>query len=164
MKRFEASSDTRFLAQELSQAKPGDTITYDSLSTAIGRDVRVHARGALFSALRMQLHDRRVFEAVPNVGYRLLTAEEIVRTQAAKGMQRIARTARVAGKKVASAEYDELTEQDKVAHNTQLSILGAISQMTKPVVAREIESKVRAKGAELALGETLRYLTNGKRD
>ena len=50
-----ASADARFLAQTLAKARPGDTVTYESLSAAIGRDVRKTAYSALQTALRMAL-------------------------------------------------------------------------------------------------------------
>jgi hypothetical protein len=159
MPRFEASSDTRFIDQTLGKAEPGQTITYTELSDAIGRDVRKHARSSLMSALRMQLNEGRVFEAIANEGYRRLTDQEIIKTQAAKGLSRISRTARKTARKVACAEFQKLSNDDKVAHNTQLSMLGAVGQMTKPKAMIAVEKAVRDKGNELPIGDTLRLMT-----
>lgn len=159
MARFEASSDTRFMAQLLATAKPGDTISYAQLSTAIGRDVRKHARSALHSALRMQLTNGRVFEAIQNEGYRRLTDEEILRTQAVKCLTHIRKTTHKTARKGQTVDYGALSNSDKVTHNTQLSMLGAVSQMAKPSAMLTVQKAVKEKQSELAVGDVLRLMT-----
>lgn len=159
MAHFQASSDTKFIAQLLAKAEPGGTVTYQELSDAIGRDVRKFARSALCTALRHQVAEGRVFEAIHNEGYRRLTSEEVIKTQAAKGLSRISRTARRTAQRVQAVDYAKLGDSDKTAHNTQLSILGAVTQMTKPKAMMEVEKAVKTRSETLPIGETLRLMT-----
>ncbi len=159
MPQFEVSSDTRFLLQTLEKAEPGETITYESMSEAIGRDVRRHALHALYSALRMVVKEHKVFEAIPNVGYRRLTDSEIIKTQADKGMSRIRRTAKRTALRVSSAQVANLNNNEKVQMNTQLSMMGAIAHMSRPSELKVLEEKVRARADQLPIGETLSAMT-----
>lgn len=158
MPSFQLSSDARFLTQALAAVEAGETITYEQLSAAIGRDVRQFAKGALRTAKHAQLNDRRVFETDPNIGLRLLTAAEIVNTQAAKGMAHIARTAKRTARKVGAADYATLSQAEQVAHNTQLSMLGAVGHMTKPRAFKALEAVVTERNAELPIGDTLKLM------
>lgn len=159
MARFETSSDARFIAQLLAKAEPGETVTYEEMSEAIGRDVRRFARPALYTALRQQVRESRVFESVPNEGYKRLTDEQVVATQAANGLSRISRTARRTAQRVQAVNFDGLSNQSKIAHNTQLSMLGAVAQMTKPSVLLAVEQSVKQRGDCLPVGETLKLMT-----
>lgn len=158
MARFEASSDARFLTQALAKVEPGQLVTYVELSAAIGRDVRTHAGAQLQTAIRTQLAEGRVFEAIAGSGYRLLTSGEIVKTQAAKGFQRIGRMARRTAKKVGAAKFEELTNSEKVAHNAQLSMLGALGHLSKPRALETLEKHVTQNSAELPIGDTLKLM------
>lgn len=159
MSTFKASADTRFIAQEFAKAAPGDTITYEQLSAAISRDVRKFAQSSIYTALKMQLAEGRVFEAEPGIGYRFLTSAEIVQTQAAKGFQRIGRIAKKTARKVGAADFASLSNPDKIKHNAQLSMLGALGQMTKPAALVPVEKRVSEKLDQLAIGETLKLMT-----
>lgn len=159
MPRFEASSDTRFLAQALETTKPGDIATFEALSSAIGRDVRKFAFPSLQSALRMQVNEGRVFESIRGVGYQRLTDSDIVKTQAAKGLAHISRVARKTSKKILASSYDNLSNREKIDHNTQLSMLGAVGHLSKPSAMKLLTEHVTNKGAELAIGDTLKLMT-----
>lgn len=156
MANFEASSDARFMAKVLANANPGEIVTYEMLSEAIGRDVRRFAASALFTAVKMQLRERRVFECIRGVGYKLLEGHEIVRTQGEKAFNAITNKARSAVKKIAAADYSELNNDQKVKHNAQISMLGAICHMTKPKALENVENAViAAQNKELPVGNTL---------
>lgn len=156
MANFETSSDARFIANALANANHGEIVTYKMLSEAIGRDVRKFATGALYTAVKMQLRDSRVFECIRGVGYKLLPADEIVRTQGAKAFNAITNKARSAVKKIAAADYGQLENDQKIKHNAQISMLGAICHMTKPKSLEHVENAViAAQNKELPVGNTL---------
>ncbi len=103
--------------------------------------------------------DRLVFEAIHNVGYRRLTDEEIVKTQAAKGLSHIARTARKTARKVQCVDFSNLSNENRIQHNVQISMLGAVAQFTKPKAGNAIEGEVRRRGCELPIGDTLKLFS-----
>ncbi len=159
MAQFEVSSDTRFLSHAFEQAKPGEVVTFEALSAAIGRDVRKFAVSALHSALRIQVNEGRVFEAIKNQGYQRLTDADIIRTQAAKGLSKIGRIAKRTTRKVLNVDYEALSKADQTQHNTQISMLGAVGHLSKPKALNLLQGKVADKGAQLAIGETLGLMT-----
>jgi hypothetical protein len=156
---FLVSSDTKFIAAALAKVRPGETITYEELDKAIGRSVRSYARGSLSTALRQQVSDGRVFEVEKNVGYRLVTDSEIIRTQYVKNSAHVRRAARKTVKRIQAANFDALTKDEKTAHNTQISMLGALHQMTTPKAELAVQKEVQRRSAELPVGEVLALMT-----
>lgn len=157
MALFETSAETRFIFQAMDKVPHGETITYESLSESIGRDVRLYATSALSSAITMQLKKQRVFECVRGVGYKLLTSKEIVRTQGDKALSHIKRTARRYVKRIASCVYDELNDVEKIRHNAHLSALGTINYLSKPAAINQIEQELKiTRQRDLPIGNTLR--------
>jgi hypothetical protein len=156
---FLVSSDTKFIAAALSKVRQGETITYEELDKAIGRSVRAYARGSLSTALRQQVSDGRVFEVEKKVGYRLLTDSEIVKTQFAKNSAHVRRVTRKTVKRIQAAKFDALTKDEKTAHNTQISMLGALHQMTTPKAELAVQKEVQRRSAELPVGEVLALMT-----
>jgi DNA-binding winged helix-turn-helix (wHTH) protein len=77
---FKQSAETVGVLSVLSQAKVGETITYNQLRTQFpGGITDERLRGAITSARRILLRDREmVFSAVPKVGYQLLSSEDVV--------------------------------------------------------------------------------------
>lgn len=153
--QFKASADSRFLSQKLATADVDQIITYDELSEAIGRDVRRFAKSALYTALRNQVSEGRVFEVVPKQGYRRLSDKDIIGTQFDKGRARIARTARRTAHRVQAVNFDNLDNSDKIAHNTQISMLGAVAQMARPQTFTALQEAVKQRNDALPVGDVL---------
>jgi hypothetical protein len=156
---FVASADTKFIAAALAKVRHGETITYEELDKAIGRSVRVYALSSLHTALRQQVSDGRVFEVEKNVGYRLLTDSEIVQTQFAKNSAHVRRATRKTVKRIKAAKFDALSGEEKIAHNTQISMLGALHQMTTPKAELVVQKEVQRRSAELPVGDVLALMT-----
>lgn len=77
--KFQKTSDTVIIEAIFRDCKVGEQVTYEQMSTAIGRDVRKHARGAINSARKAVLSERKmVFDSIPNVGYIRLSDTNII--------------------------------------------------------------------------------------
>lgn len=152
----ELSIDARLLIDLLSKVGIGETVGYDTLSEAIGRDVRGTAYSQLATARRHLLRDKQmVFEAVHNVGIKRLSDAEIVATgESAVG--RVRRAARRGTQRLTSVQdFDALPNALKLKHNAYLSTLGAIGMLAKGSAVKKVEEAVSASSGALPIGRTL---------
>lgn len=155
--------DTRLILQRLEQAQPGDLISYKELSGMLGRDVQREARSNLMSAIRAALSSEMVFGTVRNEGVKRLTDSELAGV--GEGTRaHISRTARKAVRKMTLVEnFAGLTNEEKIRHNTSLSMLGAVGHITSSRQSKLLESRVSVKLEELPLQKTLEAFM-GKQD
>ena len=153
--QFEMSADAKILRSVLQESEVGQTITYDELSRAIGRDVRQHAISALGTARRGLLRERGyVFGVERNVGLTRLS-DELVVDSIESDRRRLQRTANRSLRKLETVKFDELPEEKKKAHVVASAQLGVLSMFSKASSARKIESAVKDQ-TSLAIGDTLR--------
>jgi hypothetical protein len=152
------SADTKIIRSVLEECKIGDTVTYEQLSKAIGRDVREYAMGSITSARRGLLNDLRiVFAAVKNVGYIRLDDSAIVRSME-RDRQHIARQSGKAIKKLECVDFDGLSDDGKKSHTVAAAQFGVLQMMSKPSATKRIEKQV-VDSKTLAIGETLKMFT-----
>lgn len=153
---FEKSSDTKILESVLVEAKVGDLITYDELSKAIGRNVRVFAMPSLRSARRGVFSSKQfVFGVETGVGLRRLNDSQIVDTTESD-RARMRRAANRSIKKLGVVNFAELDEQHKRKHIVSSAQMGAISMFASKSATKKIDAKVDAKKDVLAIGDTLK--------
>ncbi len=153
--QFEMSIDTRTLYDLLIKANVGDTVTFTAMSEALGRPVQ-GSEPSLQSALRHAFNqDECAFGNVRTVGYRRLTDAEIVGSGEIE-TSLIRRRAKKAGKRLSYVEnYDKMTPDEKIKHNSYMSIFSALSQITKTSAIKKIEGAVAKHGESLPLAKTL---------
>ena len=155
---FAHTHDTRFLIDFLRASADGEreTVTYEKINAALGRDVQRDARGSLLSAIKyLQREERLVFWTIRNVGVRLLEDPEVVST-AEVGLQRIRREAARTGRRVAAVrDFDSLPSEFKVKHNAALSYTAAILFFSKAKQLKRLESKIADAGTLLPVARTL---------
>jgi hypothetical protein len=139
--RFEPSLDVKILCDILLAAKIGDVVTYDTISDAIGRDI-TQFRYIAASAIRsVQNSHQFVFSCIPKVGYKRLNNSEIV----GKGEQfikHIKRTSKRGAKNLACVQYAQLSDNDKISHNTRMTIFAMVQDNTSTKTNRIIEQIV----------------------
>lgn len=159
----EMSNDTRILCNVLESrlVKNGeDLVSYADLSAAIGgRDVRREAKGLLRTARnRVQQDNNVLIEVVAGVGVKLSNAYAGTLMDATK---RIVRKARRETRRVVNAMVGkELSNEEKIAVSTNLSVLGAVAMFGKTSSVKQIEAKVIENAAkELPTSDTLRLFT-----
>lgn len=139
--RFQPSLDIKTLIDMLLSSEIGETITYEKMDAAIGRNIRA-SRSMLSSALKnVQNSHHFVFSCVPMVGYKRLNNSEIV----GKGEQfikHIKRTSRRGAKNMACVEYDALSKDEKTAHNTRMTIFAMVQDNVSTKTTKRIEKMV----------------------
>jgi hypothetical protein len=153
--RFEKSQDTKILESVLKGIEVGQTVTYEQLSKAIGRDVREHARSSLDTARRGVLKLGIVFDVEQNVGLVRLNDAQIVNSTE-RDRKSISRKARHTLNKLSVAKYENLDDEAKRKHVTMSAQMGALQMFSAKSTTSKIESKVSNDTKELPIGETLK--------
>jgi len=146
----ETSMDTRLLVQKMEKTEMGEVVEYNDLSNHIGRNVQDKARYVLESARRILVREHRmVFAAVRNVGLRRMDDSQLaaIGVDARKRINRASK--RAISKITCVRNFEELSNSDKVQHNTSLSLLGMVTFCTTHHAARRLENKVRGSGNAL---------------
>lgn len=153
------SVDARLLYERLKTAAIGELVLYAELSEIIGRDVQNGARHLVRSALNKALRDdRMVFEAVMDQGYRRLSDVEIVdcSDNTFARMRRMAR--RQTAKLTSVAEFEKLPNNLKIKHNTNISMLGALTHLVRPASVKKIEARVSETASQLPSAKVLEHI------
>ena len=140
----EISIDTHVVYKRITALNPGEIVSYTELSTLIGRDFQSFGRGNYETAQKIALRENRmVFSSVRGVGIKRLKNEEIPAVVGYGTMTKIRKAAKRGGKKIIASDYDTLSSEGKIRHNTGLSILGAFVQMTRPKSIAQIDEAVK---------------------
>lgn len=149
------SVDASVLMNRLRKLEKGETVSYKELSELIKADVQNKARGYLYTARNRLLQDERmVFEAVHGHGLKRMGDADIISVGEAAS-HRVHNLARRAAKKLACADFEKLTREEKIELNTEMSLLGAINLMTKPSKIAALKEAVGKAEDKLSLGRTL---------
>jgi hypothetical protein len=149
---FKLSSDTIAIARALETLAIGESISYNQLTGIIGRDI-TQFRNALESARHTVLRDKQmVFDTLRGVGLIRLNDSEIVdlsdkaREQSRKLAKRIA-------KKLVCVNYNSLSKEKQVKHNTALSMFGVIAELSSSSSVKRLEQKIEEHGGSLPLAK-----------
>ncbi len=153
--QFEKSADTKALEEVLNKAQVGETISYEKLSKAIGRDVRTHAFAALRTARHGLIKSGFVFDVEKNVGLTRLDSKGIVQSTEADRKSIHKKTKRTLTK-LSVAKYEELDDESKKKHIAMSAQMGALAMFSGKSASKKIESKVNGDSKVLPIGETLK--------
>lgn len=147
------SHDTLIVENRLRKTEEGDLVTYDDLSTLLGRDVRKFGKGCIVTARKTLIAESVFFDVIPREGLKRITQEEacnaadsyLVKTRnaASRGMKHLQNVA-----------FDKLSEQGQKKHLTTSAQLGAVQMFSSAKAAKRIEAKTS--NSQLALGDTLK--------
>jgi hypothetical protein len=149
------SADTLTIENRLRNTEPGDVVSYDDLSTLLGRDVRMYCRGNLGTARKTLVDESIFFDVLPNAGLKRLNTEEAC--EAASSYTRRARkTARRGIRHLQHVQFDELSDDGKRKHLTTSAQLGAMEMFGAGKAAKRIEKRVNGQRDQLPIGETLK--------
>lgn len=142
------------VADALRSCAPGETATYQTLDHALGADCRVSRH--IVMAARDRLHDEGfVFEAVPNVGYRRLTQEEIAATVPTRRAYRIRGQARRGLKELSAIERpDALGPAERARYYAGAALMSAIAAVATNRGLKKI-GQLATESASLPLDATL---------
>jgi hypothetical protein len=143
----EKSIETQTLIKRLSEMKRGEEVSYKELSDLIGADVQTVAYCYCKTARERCLKDfGLVFEPVVNTGLKCMTEEEVA-LSGQFGIQKIRRVAKREKSKLHHGieNFDGLTNEAKIAHNTAASIYGVFELVSKPKEILKIEAQITNK-------------------
>ena len=155
---IEAKLATDELAK-LKDAGVGSTLPYAILTEIMGTDAQgSKGRGYLNTARRICLskHDM-VIEAEKNIGLKYLGPREVINFGIG-GQKRIRRAIRRQVQKLVTivpGETADLTNEDRLTHNTLLSTYGVLDHVMKPAVKKKIEAAVQTANRTLPVAQTL---------
>ncbi len=154
----EASSDVRLLVERMAKVGAGETASYRELTQLIGRDVTVH-RHIVESARRILLRDHNmVFRAVINEGYRRLEDAQVVDVVNTDRRQRIRKQARYAVRELSSVNYDKLSQDKQLKHNTGMAMFGVLIQATDASSIKKLQERVTNAGGKIDVKGTLQLI------
>ena len=139
----------------ISKAEIDQVITYDELSNALGKDVRLF-RWVLDTARRRCFYqDRMLFSSVKNIGVKRIEGEAIagvVRSDLARIRRASVRSIR---KTACVRDFDSLAPVAKTSLLTAQSILGVVSMLTKSKSFQKMETRVSDRVTPVSIEETL---------
>ena len=151
----EKSTDTLIVEHRLRSAEIGDVVSYAELSKLLGRDVREHCRGSIGTARKTLISESVFFSTISGEGLKRLNGEEAVNSS--DSFVARARSATRRGLNLLRhVQFAELSEDAKQKHLATSSQLGAMHLFSSSKAARKIETRVKAAGTEIPIGETLK--------
>ena len=150
---FVKSADTSLIESMINEMAIGQLLTYDEISTALGRDVRDFCKGSMYSAKRSCENSGIVLEAVADEGYRRLDDSGIVQSSMSD-TRRIQRASRKGLKRLAFVEFEKLTEDEKRQHIAASAQLGVVNHFATSATRKKLSLVSSSK--QLAIGETLK--------
>jgi hypothetical protein len=163
--RFQCSLHTRALADFLiKHAATNDTetvLSYAQLSKVSMVDV-LAKRHVLQSARRICLRECNAwFVTINQMGVKLATPLE-ASAEGEHGRQSIVRNAQASLRRMAAAKYEHLTEQGKISHNVNASVLGAVCLVNQAKNRKRIEGAVINSNSKIDTQSLLRlFQQNG---
>lgn len=135
----ETSIDTRTIYGMLEKLEVGSILPYGDLSSTLGRDVRL-IPGSICTAKRMALRElSAVFMTVRGVGLKRLNNSEIALLPEST-ISRVRSAVRREMQRQTVVVESELTNQERVVRNSRLSMLGALSEFSRPKTQKLIEA------------------------
>jgi hypothetical protein len=151
--------ETRIVLERLAKAQPGETVTYEELDRITGCNVRKR-RNVLTTPINKLLNEQAmVFVSEVGKGIRLLTNEEIPNL-GQRDITRVGRIAKRSIKRLAAVDYDKLSEQGKIIHNTSMTILALAQRSSTTKSMSLVQEAVGKRTSPLPLGDTLRLFSS----
>ncbi len=154
---FEKSADAKTIEAILETADVGQTVTYQAISTAIGRDVRKFSLSALNTARRgLQKEKGMVFGIERNVGLVRLDDAKIVDSVEGERLK-VHRISNRALDRLSKVDFSKLDEKARKSHITASTQFGVMAMFSHRTASKKIEGKVNTQSSmQLPIGETLK--------
>jgi len=149
------SADTLIIENRLRNTEPGDLVTYDELSTLLGRDVRKYCSGFVQTARKSLITEGVFFDTIKNQGYQRLDNEQACNASQ-HYIDRARRTAKRGINHLRHVAFDSLTKDGKKKHLTASAQLGTMHMFATGSAAKKIGNKVNGSTTPVPVGETLK--------
>ena len=151
------SVDAVMLYNRITNSNPGDVILYSELNGIIGRSVQKGSGyGVMQTARRKAMNENNmVFSTIANVGIKRLHDSEIA--QSGESVRKAIRRKAKAGIKTLSCvrDFDGLSKEDKLQHNTNMSMIGALYQFSSTNTVKKISNVVETTSSAIPVVKTL---------
>ena len=163
-RRFGRSFEVLEIVKILSKTQPGDIVTYDVLSEAIMGNCSPGEPKYpyILNARRILINEHKmVFKAVPNSGVERLNDVQIVD----RSERKLASTALAAKKEMrilTFVDFDKLSEEQRLTHNTQMSIFNVIKTVGQTDKVKMIKNVIGNMGNRLEIAETVKAFSGVK--
>jgi hypothetical protein len=156
----EMGIDARIILAKLLDLKVGERLSYDDLSSAIGRDMRPGNPGySSFSSARVAAErDGVVIDVIQKWGIVRLDDIGIVKS-GSRFVDSIHRLARRGRKRLSRVDkFDLLPSEAKIEHNVQMSQFGVLEEFSSTKTERRLHGRVKETGSYLPLAKTIEEL------
>ena len=161
---FRISPETNMVLKRITETTDGDFISYSELSSLIGGDIQNEKRHHLDSARKIAKDEGIVFGVIINKGIKRLNDQEKVQ-EGYRGIEQVRRKAIKSAKTLACVEnFDLLSTELQIKHNTTLSVLGAVNLFSKTSEIKKVAEAVRNKNSQLLVGETMRLFSGSRHE
>jgi hypothetical protein len=151
---FALSLDVAAVCDRLRPIEEGTIINYAQLSDLFGRTID-GGDPALQRALKRLASEGICFANIRGVGYRRHTDTTLI-GEATSNRRRLRRLARRSGRRLAKVQnFETLTDQEKLQHQSHLALFGAVSVMASKKGITAIERVATTSNEKLPLGKTL---------
>lgn len=152
---------TQELIKVLKTVKEEETVTYENLSAAIGMDVRPSGPGYGYQHSARAILEREndiAFEAVPKIGLKRLTPEQVATGTGSVYLQRKRSLIRKSKRRISTIDdhYEDLSNDAKLRVTAHRTILAFDSQLSKPKNLLKIDDKVRETNKLIGFQDTIR--------
>jgi hypothetical protein len=149
------SVDAQILVKTLSEVKIGQEITYEQLSKEIGRDLRNGCSGILQTARNRVFRDHGIhFCVIRGVGLRRSDNHDKV-IAASSRFKRVKTQSRKGIAELASVDYEQLSNEDRVKHNSALAQWSVFQHMLTPKAEKLLSKKISEAGIAIPIAKTL---------
>ena len=147
--------ETKIVLERLALMQPGETVTYEELDKITGCNVRKRSYVMRTPIKKLLTDSGKVFVAERSVGLRLVRNSEIPQLSN-KDITRIRHIAQRSIRHLAAVKFEELSVEEKVRHNTNMTLLAMFQRVTTPNSVKVIEESVKRQSNPLPITETLK--------
>ena len=156
------TAETTALIRRMSEMNIGDELSYAEMSEIVCGDICGKKYHCLSTARKNLLSNHQmVFETIAKTGIRRETDSEIV-INSSGAIRTINRATRRAFKKLACADPKNLTNEEKLKHNTNAAMLGALRFMSQPQQVKALEGKCVESSRQIDISDTLKLFGQTK--
>lgn len=150
----ERSEETKMIINLFLGLAPGETITKERVSAALGENVETHI-GKIYVARSAVLKESAiVIEAVRCVGWKRLNGREPVYL-GEQSRKWIHNKSKRTFQKITCANYNELSAEERIKYNLHASCFGALAAISTARAVKKIEARVQETQARLPLQRVL---------
>lgn len=150
--------ETTIVLERLGKAKPGETVSYQELDRLTGCNVRLRRNVLTTSINKLLAEQAMVFVAERGKGIRLLLNEEIP-SLGARDIRRIGRISKRCIRRLTATDYDKLSEQKRIEHNTHMTLLSLMQRGSTAKSLSLVQEAVTKRTNPLPLGDTLKLFS-----